>query len=113
MPINSELVASIGKYAGPAGVILLIEAVLLLAMMKMNGSPEQRQNRFKIVAWMTLIFGLAATASGIAMNSKGRFHIGPTTSNMTNGSLSPIVPDNCGTLNITGEPTDQSSRKRK
>lgn len=113
MPISPELVTSVGKYAGPAGVILLIEAVLLLAMMKMRGTAEQRQKRFKIVAWMTLIFGTVATTSGIAMNSKDGIHIGPTTSNTTNGTLSPIAPNNCGTLNITGEPTDQSARKRK
>lgn len=105
---DAKVVEAIGRYGGVAGIIFLIFGVVVWTLARMNGTPEQKEKRFAVLMRATFFFGALALVAGHYAVT----HIVPvnntTTTNTTNGSLSPIVPNNCGSITIT----DQSAKPR-
>lgn len=118
--MNPTLVRAVGTYGGPSAVILLIQWFIIRALAKVSATPEQRQKRFLILAYTNLIvailsFGflfLTHLNLPISINSNNKTSTSSTTTNTTSGSLSPIIPNNCGSVTISGS-SDRSNAGEK
>jgi len=119
--MNPALVKSVGTYGGPSAVILLIEWFILQTLAKIPASSEQRQQRFLILARTNLILAILAIGSlffahlslPININSNNKTSTTSTTTNTTSGTLSPILPDNCGSVTISGGSNQPKPSQKK
>ena len=110
---NARVVEEIGRYGGVAGIIFLVFAVTILMLARMKGTPEQKDRRFLVLTGIVFLFGVLALVSGyyaaahrVAINTA-------TTTNTTSGSLSPITPNNCGSITITDQSSKFDRKERK
>ena len=108
--MNPTLVRAVGTYGGPGAVISLIQWYAIRTLAKLPATPEQRQKRFLVLAYTNLIvailsFGflfLTHLNLPITINSNNKTSASSTTTNTTSGPLSPVIPNNCGSVTISG-----------
>ena len=105
---NAKVVEEIGRFGGVTGIIFLIFTVTILALSRMKGTPEQKDKRFSILTGATFVVGILALLSGHYAGIGGTATNQSVTTNKTSGTLSPILPNNCGPVAIT----DQSSKTK-
>jgi len=110
---NAKIVEEIGRYGGVTGIICLIFAVTIAVLARMKGSPEQKDKRFQVLTGATFVFGVAALASDHYMRAPKVANSAITTTNTTNGTLSPILPNNCGSVTITDRSNTSGQKERK
>lgn len=100
---NEKVVEQIGRFGGVTGIIFLVFAVTVLALSRMKGTPEQKDKRFSVLTGVTFVFGILALVSGHYAGIGGTATNQTVTTNKTSGTLSPILPNNCGSVTITDQ----------
>jgi hypothetical protein len=108
---SAKVVEVIGRYAGLSGIIFLIFAITIITLSKSRGTPEQKERRLSVLAGLVFIFGICALISGrVARTSLLANRT--TASYETSGKLSPIAPNNCGSITITDKSSTTDQEKK-
>lgn len=118
--MNPMLVRAVGTFGGPSAVILLIQWFWIRTLVKMPATPEQRHQRFLVLARTNLIVAVLAIgflfvshlSLPISINSNNKTSTTSTTTNTTSGTLSPILPNNCGSVTISGGSNQPKSSQK-
>jgi hypothetical protein len=103
MMFDSKAMEVVGRYAGAPGIICAIYAGTIEVLVKLSkaSNPENTEKRFHRLSAGSTIVAVLAIAAWTATHVKISRQSGLTITNTTNGLMSPIVPDNSGTVNLT------------
>ncbi len=113
---GAKVFEAVGRYGGLPGLVCLIYAVITYILSKMKGTAEQIQERFLVLARSS--FFLSVLAMGVYLytlyenNHQPTAGVSVTTTNTTTGKLSPIIPNNCGSITIKDQ-TNTPAEKEK
>lgn len=112
MNLNVHLVEAVGRYAGASGTILLLLAGVMQALLRFPGTPENKEKRISKLIWLTALFGVLAFLAAILQYQVGSHTPTSITENKTSGNLSPIIPNNCGSISITDERMPTGNKRK-
>ena len=111
---NAKVFEMVGRYGGATGIVILILCCVIFGLSKMKGSAQHKDRRFQILACILLIFGVLSLASlrlPAVQRASATTTVIQTTTNCTSGKLSPVIPNNSGSVTISGDTSGKEGNK--
>jgi len=103
----------VGRYGGATGIELLIVSAVILALAKMKGSAKQMQSRFNVLWKVFLVLAASILAGQRWLATNAKIVQQTIIQNHTDGSLSPVVNDNHGSISVSDQSRTTSEGSKK